>query len=56
MLALAAQLRHLRGLFAVLAAVFAVRAVLRDEAFAGRMCAFVGVSHVSFSFCVRWAH
>src|SRR5512141_2907300 len=56
MLTLAAQLRHVRGFFAVLAAVFAMRAVLRDDAFAGGMCAFVGVSHVSFSFRVRWAH
>jgi hypothetical protein len=45
MLAVAAQLGFGRCLFAVFAAVLAVRAAFRDETLTGRMRAFVGICH-----------
>jgi hypothetical protein len=45
MLALAAQNRFIRGLFTVFAAVFAVFAVLLDDALTGRVGAFRGFGH-----------
>ena len=43
MFAVAAQLRHVRGFFAVLAAVLAVGAALGDLTLAGRMSTLAGV-------------
>jgi hypothetical protein len=47
MLAVALELRDLCRLYAMLAAVFAVRALFGDETLAGWVCAFVGVGHVT---------
>jgi len=46
MLTVAAQLGDVGRFFAVLAAVFAPLAALRDEAFARRMRALVGFGHL----------
>jgi hypothetical protein len=47
MFAVALELGHVCGLFAMLAAVFAIRAVFGDETLASGVCAFVGVGHVT---------
>jgi hypothetical protein len=47
MFAVALELSDFRRLYAVLAAVFAMRALFGDETLASRVCAFVDVGHVT---------
>ena len=47
MFTVALELSDFCRLHAMLAAVFAIRALLGDETLAGGVCAFVGVGHVT---------
>jgi hypothetical protein len=57
MFAVALELSDFCRLYAVLAAVFAIRALLGDKTFASWVCAFVVVGHVTILslWAARWA-